>query len=295
MRVANKTRYDVIKYNLNNITDKMNRANNVVASGKRILNLSDDPVGLTQVLNIKSSLIEIEQMGRNISFGKSWLTTAESALNHANDLISDTRALCVQMATATTGEAERASAAETVQNTLEEMISLANTDSNGRYVFAGSKTDTAPFAQDGTYSGDGKAFTVKIGRDATVAVGFDGESVFQPSGAGSADDLFQTMSDLKTALQNNNVNGIETAMTKLNNHFDHVLTKISDVGSKTVRMEIKERIFQDTTITNTERLSKIEDADITEAIIELKATELAYQAALSSSTKLMQLSLVDYV
>ncbi|MCK4860041.1 MAG: hypothetical protein KAS87_05740 [Candidatus Omnitrophica bacterium] len=46
---------------------------------------------------------------------------------------------------------------------------------------------------------------------------------------------------------------------------------------------------------NTDRLSKIEDADMTEAIMELKAREFAYQAALSSSAKLMTLTLVDYM
>ena len=45
----------------------------------------------------------------------------------------------------------------------------------------------------------------------------------------------------------------------------------------------------------TERLSKIEDADLTEEIMELEAKELAYQAALSSSAKLMKLTLMDYI
>lgn len=297
MRVANKTIYDMIKFNLANTTEELTNANKVVATGKRINSLSDDPVGLTQVLNIKSSLSNIEQMGRNIAMGKSWLTASESALNNVQNLISDAKALCVQMATATTGAAERASAAETVQSTLEEMVSLANTEISGRYVFAGSKTDAAPFTLEGdnsvTYNGDNNAFTVRIGRDATVQVGSDGEAVFGTSG--EADDIFKTLNDLKTALENNNVGGIQEAMDKLDDHFDHISTKISDVGSKMIRMEIRENILQDMNITNTERLSKIEDADITEAIMDLKAKELAYQAALAASAKMLRVSLVDYL
>ena len=295
MRVASKTIYDAIKFNLGNITEDLYGANKVVATGKRITGLSDDPVGLTQTLNIKSSLSNIEQLERNINLGKSWLTASESALTQVPDLISGAKTLCVQMATATTGAAQRASAAETVQNTLEEIVSLANTEVNGRYVFAGSETDTSPFSKGGTYSGDDNAFTVKIGRDTTVEVGSDGEAVFQPSGAGADDDIFQTLSDLKTALENNNVSGIQAAMSKLDDHFDHISTKISDIGSKMIRMEIKENIFQDLNLTNTDRLSHIEDADITEAIMDLKGKELAYQAALASSAKVMKLSLVDYL
>jgi len=295
MRVANRTIYGVIKSNLANITEELNKANKVVATGKRINSLSDDPVGLTQVLNIESSLSNIEQLRRNISMGKSWLTTSESALSNVQNQISDAKALCVQMATGTIGADERNSAAVTVQNTLEEIVSLANTEFNGRYIFAGSKTDVAPFSTGGTYNGDNNAFTVKIGRDTTVEVGSDGEAVFQPSGPGAVDDIFQTLSDLKTALENNNISGIQEAITKLDDHFDHIATKISDIGSKSIRMEVKENIFQDLKLTNTDRLSKIEDADIAEAIIELKSRELAYQAALSSSAKVMALSLVDYL
>jgi flagellar hook-associated protein 3 FlgL len=132
MRVASKTIYDTVKFNLANITEELNKANKVVGTGRRIIGLSDDPVGLTQVLNIKSSLSNIEQLRRNMSMGKSWLIAAESALSNVQNQISDAKALCVQMATSTTGSAQRASAAQTVQNTLEEIVSLANTEVSGR-------------------------------------------------------------------------------------------------------------------------------------------------------------------
>jgi flagellin-like hook-associated protein FlgL len=114
MRVANKTIYDIIKFNLGNITEELNKANKIVSTGKRITDLSDDPVGITQALDIKSTLSNIEQLERNINFGKPWLNSAESALSSVQNLISDARALCVEMATATKGAAERASAANTI-------------------------------------------------------------------------------------------------------------------------------------------------------------------------------------
>ena len=293
MRVASTTIYEMVKFNLGNITEELNKANNVVSTGKRINNLSDDPVGLNQALIIKSTLADIEQMNRNIAFGKTWLVASEGAMNHVQDLISNTKNLCIQMATATTSNAARASAAKTIQNTIDEMVSLANTELSGRYIFAGSKTDTTPFDQDGTYNGDNNPFTINIGRNSTVQVGSDGEAVFGT--AGQDNDIFKTLEDLKTALTNDNLSGIQNAMTRLDNHFDHISTKISDLGSKMLRMEIKETILQDMNITNTERLSNIEDADIAEAIIELKQKELAYQAALASSAKVMKLSLIDYL
>ena len=118
-------------------------------------------------------------------------------------------------------------------------------------------------------------------------MGRDGNEVFGT--------IFITLSKLKVALEGNDVAGIQASLTDLTAHFNEMSTKISDIGSKMNRMEIKENIFQDLKIVNTDRLSTIEDADIAEAIMNLKAKELAYQAALASSSRVMQLSLVDYL
>jgi flagellar hook-associated protein 3 FlgL len=182
---------------------------------------------------------------------------------------------------------ERAAATNIVQNNIDEIVSLANTEVNGQYIFAGWKTDTVPFGQDGTYYGDNHAFTIKIGNDTTIEIGSDGEALFQA--------LFTTLSDLKNALQGNDVGGIRAATTSFDTDFDRITTKISDIGSKMVRMETKEKIYQDAILTNTERLSEIEDADIAAAIIDLESRQVVYKAALASSATVMELSLVDFL
>lgn len=287
MRVTNKGIYNSVKYNLGKISEDMSKANQIASSGKRITDLSDDPVGLTQLLKIKSVISGIDQLGRNVSLGKSWLTASENALTNVQNLISDAKAICVQMASSTTGSDQRASAALNVQNILDEIVSLANTEVSGRYIFSGTKTDSLAFDQTGAYLGNDEPFTVKIGTDTTVSVGSYGQEVFGT--------IFTDLSILRDNLTNDNVNGIQAALDDLDSHFSHITNKISDVGSRINRMEIKEQIFQDLNIVNTARLSNIEDADMAEAIINIKEMELAYQAALNSSSKVMQLSLVDYL
>jgi flagellar hook-associated protein 3 FlgL len=287
MRVTNRSIFESVKYNLGNISEQLNKANEIASTGKRINNLSDDPVGLTQSLSIQSSLANIEQMQRNIDYGKSWLSASESALNSVDNILSNTKALCVQMASGTTGADQRSAAAETVQNNLDEIVSLANTNVAGNYIFSGTKTDIEPFDQDGTYNGDNNPFAIKISKNATVEIGGAGQAVFGT--------LFNTLTDLKTALQTNDVSGIQDAMGKLDTHLDDISGKISDIGSKSDRMDIKKNIFQDLNLSNTERLSNIEDADMAEAVMNVSAAQLTYQAALASSSKVMSLSLVDYL
>lgn len=288
MRIASKSIFDASIYQLGGIVEELNNANLIVTTGKRINKLSDDPVGVTQGLNIKAALANIEQLGRNISLGNLWLATSESALSQTQDIVLDMKVLSIQMATASVDSPQRASAAQVVQNMLEEIASLANTDVNGRYVFGGTKTDTAPFSQDGsTYSGNNDAFTIKSGKNATIEVGSDGSAAFGT--------VFTTLSAFKTALETNDVSGIQTAMTALDTDFDAFSDKISYVGAQMRRIELKGNILENMNLSNTARLSEVEDADITEAIMNLKSAEYAYQATLASSARVMSLSLVNYL
>ena len=86
MRVATRTIFDNIKINLDKATEAMAEANLVASSGKRINRLSDDPVGLVTVLDLRSSLANIEQLQRNINTGRSWLNMAESAMSQIGDV-----------------------------------------------------------------------------------------------------------------------------------------------------------------------------------------------------------------
>lgn len=298
MRIASKSIYDGISKSLSKTSSEMLRANEVVSSAKKIKRLSDDPVGLVTVLGLRSSLAGIEQLGRNITTGKSWLTMGESALTQVEELLSDAKTICVSLSSSTKGASERATASTTVEGLLEQALSLANTEVSGRHIFGGTKTDTIPFAFDNesdphsvTYSGNDTAFSVKIGKDMEVAVGRDGEEVFGTSAGG----IFKTLIDLKGYLRNNDVAGIQSSIDDLDEALQTVRTMISDTGAKTIRMEAKENIIADLELTYTDRKSQLEDADIAQAVIDLKAKELAYQAALASSAKVMALSLVDYV
>jgi flagellar hook-associated protein 3 FlgL len=298
MRVATKTIYsNIIKY-INNATEAMTKANEVAASGKRINRLSDDPVGLVTVLDLNSSLANIEQMESNIDMGVSWLTAGEAALTQVEDLVTEAKTLCVEMASDTSDSSARANAVETVDGYLREILSLANTQVGGRYIFGGTQTDTAPFAFDDedaptavNYAGNNSPFTIKVGKDTSVAVGGDGEEIFGVSG----DSIFDTLIELGADLKTNNVDGIQEAMDKLDAHFETVQASISDIGAKQNRLDLKKNIIQSLELTYTDRKSQIEDADIAEAVINLESAELVYQAVLNSASQVMSLSLLDYI
>src|SRR5262249_15791212 len=139
-------------------------------------------------------------------------------------------------------EDRRNSAAE-VHQTLQQLLSLANTKLDGRYIFGGFKNDTAPFTDNGvsaTYSGDSGDIKTVTGPSTTVTPNLTGNKVFQGVGITGGEDLFDILHDLETALTANDVtgpNGITTQSGRLDKALEQVLSLRTEVGARTQTTE----------------------------------------------------------
>jgi len=299
MRVATSMMYSFIRNSLADITRDLNSASETVITGKRLNTLSDDPMGMIRAAGIKSTLDGLKQMDRSISLGNSWLATSESALTQAQDLISESKTLALQMANAPISSENREDAALMVEHITEQMMALANTRVEDRYIFSGNRTDIPSFAVETEtdefgdpvekigYQGDNQPFSIKIGTGGMTEIGGDGGQIFS--------QIFDTLADFKTALESDDLDGINNAIAALDIDFDHLNSEISSVGSRMNRLDMKSAIFQEMEMNETEKLSAVEDADIIEAITRLEQIQLSYEAALSSSSKLMSMNLLDYL
>jgi flagellar hook-associated protein 3 FlgL len=139
-----------MKFNssLNGLFDVQNQYNSLLekmASQKRINRASDDPVGVTRVIDIKAQQASITQFRSNVDRCDAWASMTESKLTSANDLITRAKELATSQATATASADTRQIAAKEIKGIMEEMTSLANSQFEDRYLFAGSGTEE-PFS-----------------------------------------------------------------------------------------------------------------------------------------------------
>jgi flagellar hook-associated protein 3 FlgL len=107
--------------------------------------------------------------------------------------------------------------------------------------------------------------------------------------------IWDTVFDFKEALENDDVGGIERAMTRLENHYESLTSNISTVGSIYQSTTTTEVTISDSDLTLITQRSTVRDADTVEAIMTLKSSQTVYEAALSSTSSVMGLSLVDYM
>ncbi len=185
MRVTNKTIYDSVQLRLEQLTNKLKEANEVVTTGKRINNISDDPSGLTQVLNVRSSLGNIGQLDKNMDNGLTWLAGGESSLSNVQDMILETKLIITQLINSSNTITQRNDAVERVDSMINELMSIANIQINGSYIFGGTRTDVKPLVFDNNenptkvaYQGNDTPYSIKSEKTANLIVGRVGGNDF---------------------------------------------------------------------------------------------------------------------
>ena len=72
-------------------------------------------------------------------------------------------------------------------------------------------------------------------------------------------------------------------------------TAQADVGTRTVRIEKAKAAAEDADLSLSSRLSEVENTDLPKATVELQLQQVAYQAALAATAKVMQPSLLDFL
>lgn len=124
---------------------KLDHIMNQVSTQKRILTPSDDSVGTWQALRLRSDIGSNTQYKRNIDDGVGWLSVTDSALSSGNEVFQTIRELALEAASDTFGAAERKATLLETRQLLEQIVTVANSNYNGSYIFSGTQTQEPPF------------------------------------------------------------------------------------------------------------------------------------------------------
>lgn len=184
MRISTNTIYDMGVAGIQQSTSDLIKTQQQVASGRRILTPSDDPVASARVLEVSQSQSLNKQYDTNTGSATSSLGLEESILSSVGNLIQDVRTSALQAANAPLNDQDRASIAMDLRGRYQELLGLANsTDGNGQYLFSGYKGMTKPFVEttlgNVTYQGDQGQRLIQISPSRQMSVSDSGASVFQ--------------------------------------------------------------------------------------------------------------------
>ncbi len=157
MRVTENSMYNQIRRQIFSNSDRLLASEERMSTQKRINRISDNPVDAARVLDLKSSLSRSTQIVSNIDRAESTASVYDTVTGQLSDLLTRAKELVVKesneaTSTTTTREAARIE----ISNLTTEMVQLANTQFEGKYIFGGYKTDQPAF-NDATVAVDGTA------------------------------------------------------------------------------------------------------------------------------------------
>lgn len=189
--------------NIESLSNAMVKGNDIytrLAAGKMLLNPSDDPAAASQAITLQNSLARADQYSTARMFAQDKLGQENSALDSISTLMTNNLAeKIVAGGNGTYSDADREALATELEGIRNNMLDIANTkDSNGRYIFAGYKTDTKPFDENGNYVGGDSAMSQTVADSTEMKVGHTGSDVFM---SGTGDDIFMQLDRAIEALR----------------------------------------------------------------------------------------------
>src|ERR1051325_3597680 len=163
MRVTTQSITNQTIENIQLASERLGKAQEVATTGKRINQISDDPIGAVRVLRLRGFASSLDQFKRNIDHAEPFLQQTDSALSNVTDGINRAKELALSMANDTVTPSDRQAAAAEVHQIYLNVLSQANTNIENQYIFGGFATARQPFAAGVTgvdYLGDNGQISV---------------------------------------------------------------------------------------------------------------------------------------
>lgn len=293
MRVTNGMLITNMMRNYNRNLVRMEDLQNQLATGQRIRRPSDDPVNASKTLKLRSDLSTNEQYLRNIDNGISWLNITETALRDIGDSLQRARELTVRASSHTMNADNRAAVADEIEQIQRHILQVSNSTYAGRHIFAGHRTDYPAFSQAAgaiTFNGNAGEIVFEVSLGSRIPVNVSGG----PSGL-DLEGLYSTLESLRNALDSPTVVPVDHFLTSIDNSFRTIMAHRSAVGAKTNRFEMIRARLEDSEVNFTELLSRTQDADIAEVMMNLREAEAVYNASLATGARIIVPTLVDFL
>ena len=300
MRVSNRQMVNIVRSDLFRNAEQLLKAEERVATRKLINRPSDDPIGMAKVLDYRKIISSIDQYTSNIGTAKSRIEFTDTLLENLHDLLSQAKQIAVEHSNEL-DPALRQTAAQQIEGIYDQIFAIANTKFDGNYLFAGHETDTQPFTKDlddVIYVGDSGKINIIVGEGAQVRINVTGNEVFTGVGVTNGTNVFDDLKALKDALE-----AVPFDPSAVSSLTDSLGKGVNQVESAAVRQSITYKRLETTEnhwdkfkASIVDMLSKIEDADLASAIVELQAQETAYEVSLAAAAKMFdKKSLIDFL
>ncbi|WP_017470758.1 flagellar hook-associated protein FlgL [Amphibacillus jilinensis] len=303
MRVSQSMISNNMLKNIGSSYGSLSKYMNQLSTGKKITRPSDDPVVAMKGMGYRSQLSNIEQYERNLSEVHNWLNNTDDAMDETTQILHRINELTVQASNGTYDGDDRANIAKEVDQLIDQLIDVANTRVNGKFIFNGTDTTgevdgdgnrVQPFIRndDGTFEvsdNDGQVL-IEVSSGVKFQANSNPTNVF-------TEDFFVDLQELFSALDDENTPDEDIApfLNMIEGHTQTTLDERATIGGRMNRIDLIENRLANQNISAKSMMSDNEDIDLEEVIMNLVMQEAVHRASLSAGARVLQPSLLDFM
>ena len=220
------------------------------------------------------------------------MAAEEQALSSVTQLLERVKELAISQGTATANASTRLTVKSEVDQILQAVIQLGNQKVDGEYLFGGDQSSVMPLTSSTppfTAAAPTGARRMEISSNLRITAGHNATDVFLNSGVLAAID------QLSTALAADDDVAIRASITTIDSAHAATQVLIGESGAQSAQLEIASANLGALDTSLRAFRSNLQDADLEKAVTDLVSRQTAYQAAMLATSRIMGMSLTDYL
>ena len=294
MRITESMITKSLLSNINRNRETMHSIQESISTGKEVEKSSDNPVQFYRANRFRQSIKLNDQFLENIRDAKSWMQETSSNLDGLLNQVMVLKQKAIQGADDSLNEDNRKHIALDVEHIIQDLVNISNGSFMDKNLFSGTRTkigQSFEYEKGGSsvdYKGNGDTIYRRISENFNVRINVSGLDIKESK-------IFEEAIKLRDALESNDTNGISDCIESIDSVKEVMISLNAANGSIQQQLDMAENRLNTANLNLSGFLSETEDVNLAEAITKYNSEEIAYQAALQSSSDILKLNIMDFL
>jgi flagellar hook-associated protein 3 FlgL len=313
MRVSTDSFVNSMISQTNALSAQLDNLENEVTTGLSVQAPSDNPDAMVTTLNDLASQSAEQQYSSNITTLQSQANSVYGVLQSLQSIVSQAQSIVTEAGSGTATQTTLNDYAGQITALIQQAAQLVNSQDpeTGQYLFGGTDSGQQPFTVTTNSSGDvtGVAYngnstvdSSEIGPGITVSVGVPGvnnsgsgtQGLITDSRTGA--DLFNHLISLQNDLLAGDTSAISgTDATNLQDDENNMTYQVASNGNVQTRLSTASSFASNQITSLNQGVSNASSTDVVQAMTQLNQVQESYEAALEVTSRVMEVSLVDFL
>ncbi len=302
MRLSDLSRSSMMLFNIQKSRGRMDELSAQISSGTRLLTPDEDPEAYNHYLRFKEASHVTDGFIKNIESTIADLELYETTIDNITSTVKQFKNTVIKASNDAGYRDAQDLLKQNIENLLESMVSLANTNMKGKYMFSGSQTLTKPFKTitsggditDVVYQGDNIAMEFNPDSSERMVINLSGKEIFEGP-AGMGEGIFEEMLSVMNDLKEDKFENADEHLAKIDSIHNRLINKRGSIGTNVRHLEVLDNFMDVYKLNMDEKAADIEGVDPSLAITELLNQEYVFKSTLEVAARLNDLTFIDYI